>query len=297
LFLIVGFFVWGFTKAEVGSDFKCTYGDEVPFIRRVMEISESKIGYFYSYNLTVGFPEPGIAIHPDTLRNLEIFSEQLRALDSTKSVVTILQIVKDMNQLLHGDDPEFYRVPDSEEGIAECLAICEELGTDLNDWVDEDSTTLRLKVAVDEVNEQAMRAAIDFATEDAGRSFPGAETSIVGLLPSMVSLNRHVSIGLIRSFLVALAIIMLLMMIVFRSVKTGLIAMIPNITPVAIIGGAMGHMSCPLDFMTMTMLPMILGLAVDDTIHFITHATWSTVSSATSAAGGGLDVTTRRETQ
>jgi predicted RND superfamily exporter protein len=61
-------------------------------------------------------------------------------------------------------------------------------------------------------------------------------------------------------------------MIVFGSVKTGLIALIPNITPAIVIGGLMGFMDIPLDSSTVLILPMILGLAVDDTIHFINHS-------------------------
>jgi predicted RND superfamily exporter protein len=76
----------------------------------------------------------------------------------------------------------------------------------------------------------------------------------------------------VRSFLIALVVIMILMMLVFRSVKTGLIGMIPNITPAILVGGFMGLNHVTLDMMTMIVMPMLLGLAVDDTIHFITHA-------------------------
>jgi predicted RND superfamily exporter protein len=60
-------------------------------------------------------------------------------------------------------------------------------------------------------------------------------------------------------------------MLVFGSVKTGLIGMIPNVTPLIVIGGYMGYFQSPLDMMTMTIMPMLLGIAVDDTIHFINH--------------------------
>ena len=62
-----------------------------------------------------------------------------------------------------------------------------------------------------------------------------------------------------------------MLMIAFASVRTGLIGMIPNIAPVIIIGGIMGFCSFYLDMLTMTIMPMILGIAVDDTIHFTNH--------------------------
>lgn len=61
------------------------------------------------------------------------------------------------------------------------------------------------------------------------------------------------------------------MMVVFGSVKVGLIAIIPNISPALAVGAIMGFFNIPLDMITSTIMPMLLGLAVDDTIHFINH--------------------------
>ncbi len=62
-----------------------------------------------------------------------------------------------------------------------------------------------------------------------------------------------------------------MLMVAFESVKTGLIAMIPNVAPVFLVGGVMGFCGYTLDMLTMTVMPMILGIAVDDTIHFTNH--------------------------
>ena len=61
------------------------------------------------------------------------------------------------------------------------------------------------------------------------------------------------------------------MMLVFGSIKTGLIGLIPNVMPAIVVGGLIDWMNYPLDMMTATIMPIILGLAVDDTIHFINH--------------------------
>ncbi len=69
----------------------------------------------------------------------------------------------------------------------------------------------------------------------------------------------------------ALMVISILMMLAFRSVKLGLIGLMPNVVPLIVVGGAMGFFDIPLDFLTVTVAPMILGIAVDDTIHFFNH--------------------------
>ncbi len=84
--------------------------------------------------------------------------------------------------------------------------------------------------------------------------------------------QNYISRGEVVSSLIALVVIGFLIMLVFRSVKTGLIGMIPNVTPVIVVGGIMGYGDIPIDMNTMMIMPVLFGLEVDDTIHFITHA-------------------------
>jgi predicted RND superfamily exporter protein len=58
-------------------------------------------------------------------------------------------------------------------------------------------------------------------------------------------------------------------LVLFRSLKIAIIAMIPNVLPVAFILGVMGWLNIPLDMMTITIAAISLGIAVDDTIHYI----------------------------
>ena len=78
--------------------------------------------------------------------------------------------------------------------------------------------------------------------------------------------------GQIQSFLISVLIIGMILMIVFQSVRIGLIGLIPNLFPTICVGGYMGWSGIPLDMMTACIIPMMLGMAVDDTIHFINHA-------------------------
>lgn len=93
----------------------------------------------------------------------------------------------------------------------------------------------------------------------------------VGSIPQFTVMMQYVARGQMVSFAISLLIIGILMMLVFGSVRIGLIGLIPNITPALVVGGLMGWLGYPLDMMTATIMPMILGLAVDDTIHFINH--------------------------
>jgi uncharacterized protein len=84
-------------------------------------------------------------------------------------------------------------------------------------------------------------------------------------------LNKKIVTGELKSIFAAVIIIGILLIMVFASFKTGLIGMVPNVVPLIFLGGFMGYAGFQLDMMTMTIMPMLIGIAVDDTIHFINH--------------------------
>ena len=144
-------------------------------------------------------------------------------------------------------------------------------GTEAENWVDYDYTTLRISAEVGDFLAKEFEKQWDYLETRTKELFPDAKLGIVGVAVQFSTMSMYITRGQIRSLLIALIIITILMMIVFNSVKTGLIGMIPNIAPAIFAGGLMGYFRTPLDFMTMIIGPMILGLAVDDTIHFINH--------------------------
>jgi predicted RND superfamily exporter protein len=177
-----------------------------------------------------------------------------------------------MNQLLNNNDKKFYKIPDTKNMVAQILLLYEMSGgTEASQWVDNDYTMLRLMVEIKDMDAENIRNTISMLEGISFEYFPDAEFSISGSMPQAAALNYYVATGQIRSFLLALFVIMILLITVFGSVKTGLIGMIPNISPAIAIGGLMGLLNIPLDFMTVTAMPLILGLAVDNTIHFISH--------------------------
>jgi hypothetical protein len=75
----------------------------------------------------------------------------------------------------------------------------------------------------------------------------------------------------IRGFLLAFSVIAALMCFVFQSLKTGLLAMVPNLSPVVLTLGVMGWLDMPLDYVRLLIATVAIGIAVDDTIHHMTR--------------------------
>jgi predicted RND superfamily exporter protein len=178
-----------------------------------------------------------------------------------------------MNQVMHEDDPAYYRIPESRNLTAQLLLLYENAGgTESEYWVDYDYQYLRLSVHLKDIRVQEMTDDFNAVKKMAGELFPNSSINIVGTVPQFIKMIGYITKGQIVSFGLALIVIAMLMMIVFGNVKTGLIAIIPNLTPALVIGGIMGFCDIPLDYSTVLIMPMILGLAVDDTIHFINHS-------------------------
>ncbi|MCR5731555.1 MAG: MMPL family transporter, partial [Sphaerochaetaceae bacterium] len=93
----------------------------------------------------------------------------------------------------------------------------------------------------------------------------------VGKVVQYAAMNGKLVRGSVRSIGVSMIVILILLFFAFTSMKTALIAMIPNVAPVILIGGVMGYANVSLDMITALIMPMILGIAVDDTIHFTNH--------------------------
>lgn len=263
----------GLAFFEVSFDIRKNMGLKVPYVARLDYVSHSEVGALYSYNLVVEFKEEGMARESENLKKLDLLIKEVKGYKLTKRVTSLVEIIKDMNQVLNQGDPEFYKIPETREMVAQIMLLYENAGgKEAEKWIDYDYKRLRFMVDLEDYNSLEVKNELFQLKESAQKLYPDAEISMAGSIAQFTVMQDVVSWGQIISFFVAITVITVLMIIVFGSVKTGLIAMIPNITPALIVGGGMGWAGIPLDMMTITIMPMLLGLAVDDTIHFINHA-------------------------
>jgi hydrophobe/amphiphile efflux-3 (HAE3) family protein len=271
--LIVAVCLAGITRFEVSFDICRTFGLKVPYVNRLYEIGTSRVGSLYSYDVALEFDQPGAAKDPENLRRFEQLVEEVKTFRLTKKTTSLLDIIKDMNQVFHAGDPGFYSIPEDREMIAQLLLLYENAGgAEAEKWVDYDYQRLRLMVEIGDYNSGEAARGLRQIQERGRELFPDAKVLLIGSISQFTVMQDYVTWGQIKSFFIALGLIALLMTVVFGSLKIGLIGMIPNIAPALAVGGIMGFAGIPLDMMTVTVIPMLLGLAVDDTIHFINHS-------------------------
>jgi predicted RND superfamily exporter protein len=276
--LIIAAFIPGLSGISVNMDYFSIMGTRVSYIARLQEMLKSKLGSLYTYTVMISYEGEDAFKDPEQMRNLDALCEDLGSLDLTKisgtrpRVSSVAELVKEMYRALNGDDPAFYTVPDDPDLLAQILFLYEiSGGGDLFNRISENFSTAAVAVELSGYDSNRIAGAIKDAEKAAHARFPQGEVAVVGIIASFVEMNNKIVYGELKSFAGSFLIILLLLALVFGSIRTALVGMIPNVAPVIIIGGIMGYAKIPLDMLTMTVMPMLLGIAVDDTIHFITH--------------------------
>ena len=263
----------GLFKIVPAFDIEQTMGIKVPYVEKVVGVGRSEMGSLYSYDLVIDLADEDAAKQPDNLRRLESLAKVVEGYPLTKRTTSILDILKDLNQTLNEGDEAFYRIPDSEEEVAQMMMLYENAGgSEAEYWVDYDYRRLRLMVEISDFNSAEVEKELNDIDVCAKEIFPGASVTAVGNLPQYNVMMQYLVRGQMLSFIISVLIIGVILMIAFQSVKVGLIGLIPNLMPAVFVGGIMGWVGVPLDMMTATIIPMMLGMAVDDTIHFINHS-------------------------
>lgn len=188
-------------------------------------------------------------------------------------ITSIVDIVKETNQALHGNDPAFYSIPNDRALVAQELLLFENSGSDdLKQIVDSQFSKTRMTVKIPFID-AVYYPPLQDKLEPLMRDMIGdkAQVSSTGLLVMTAKTIYNLIISMINSYLLSITLISLLMMLFLGSVRVGLLSMFSNITPIAITLGFMVLMNVPLDAFTLLIGSIALGLAVDDTIHFMNN--------------------------
>ena len=216
-----------------------------------------------------GLHEPGALAR---LERAMRHSESLR-LDGmpVNKAISIVDVVKETHQALNENRPEFYVLPDERRLIAQELLLFENSGSDdLGDVTDTRFQTARMTVRTRTVDALLYP---DFMDELAVglREILGedVEFAFTGGLALFSRVMGAVIASMARSYVFTLLVITPIMILLIGNLKRGLLSMIPNLIPVYLVLALMGFADIPLDMSTLLIGGVVIGLAVDDTIHFM----------------------------
>ncbi len=272
--------VYGASKIRVDSNLVEIIPESTPLRQTYLLVDEYMSG---TQNMEILFDagKADALKNPKVLNTIEGVQEYLESKypDLVLDTYSLVNVTKDSYKALNEGRPEMYIIPQDPHVLDQTLFLFNNANpSDRRELVSDDYSqsriTVRLRnegsaIYVDIVEE--LRAYIDQAFAPLRNEYPQLDISITGGFALMVQLLDYISWSQIQSFGLALAVISLLLLIVFGSKRVGFIAVFPNLFPIISVFGIMGYLDIALDTDTLLIAPIIIGIAVDDTIHFLTH--------------------------
>ena len=222
------------------------------------------------YSLSSG--RDGGITDPAYLRQVDAFAEWYRGQPEVHHVQAFPDIIKRVNRNLNRDDPAFYRIPDDPELAAQLLLLYEfslPFGADLNDRMDVAKSATRMTVVLEDTSTR------DHLDLDArARHWLRANApQLAGPASGFTMISAHLSSQNVRSMLagtiLATALITLILLLVFRNLRVGLICLVPNFVPAVMAFGLWGYLVGQIGLGGSVVTAIAIGIIVDDTIHFL----------------------------
>lgn len=221
---------------------------------------------------------------PENLRVMNAVEEQIRLLPGVDTALSLTDFLKDMNRAFHADAPEQYRLPDHRRLISQVLLLYDP--DDLKDFVNDafDRTRIAVRISLHRSSEQA--ELIHRIQHILAQTVPPhLQARVTGRAVQDVITIAALVRGQVQSLALAGAVIWAIMFLSLRSLRLGLFSLPPNLFPIALNFGVMGALSIPLNTATGVISAVAIGMAVDNTIHFLSvysekrRAGWSSRDS------------------
>ena len=210
---------------------------------------------------------------PEFLVQLDEIQNWLQQRETLGPINSMADYLKEINQAMNGDDPDFYRLPSTREMTAQFLLLYESSGAneDLSDIKDFENRRTRLVVPVVNMQASVMQAELENIEAYLSENYPRLQAIVTGTMALYTVQDTYISEGMALSFLIALGVITLFFITLFKSVKYGLLSIIPSVLPIVLAGSFAGWLGISLDQSAVIVFAMTMGIAVDDAIHVMSR--------------------------
>lgn len=244
------------------------------FIRQDTESIDESLRGSVSMEVIIDTKKENGLYEPSVLRAIEKASKRIENL-STDKVFTgkawsLVEILKETNQALHGNDKSFYKIPETRDLCAQELFLFSNSGSDdLEDFTDSSFSKARLTVKLPFRDAVAYHEYIQKVDEVLKDELPGISVESTGIAMIYARVIATTIEGMKISYIIAISIVTILMIFLLGNIRVGLLSMVPNLFPIIVITGLAGYLRIPFSLFIMLIGNIVIGLAVDDTIHFM----------------------------
>lgn len=270
---VTGLSLWGFFRMKVDTNF-LSYFDEKTPIRKTTDIIARNLAGASTFYLVVDGKEPDSMKRPELLHAVDRIQSYMESLPGVDKTVSIVGHLKRLHMALNYDDPDSMIVP-ADAGIIEEELLLFSIAHDpaaMERYVNGDYSKMTVFARTSLVGSSEILGTIKKIADYARDVLPAGYTAKpTGTLIVLTHAAESVATGQRDSLLSALGLIFLVMAVLLRSFWAGFLSMLPNIFPIVVVFGIMGFAGISLNIGTSIIACTAIGVAVDDTIHFMTE--------------------------
>ena len=264
LFIVLGF---GITKVEVDSNTVRYFKEDVPW-RKAVNFTQDNISGPAGYEIIVDSNKKDGIKDPKFLNTVDEFYEEFYAkYDDVRQLNSLLQVVKKFNLVLNNSKS----VPDSQNLVAQYLLLYTlslPQGMEINDQMDIDERLFRISASMN-IAQSSKNLEMMTWIEKWWETNSEYTAEINGQTAMFAHMQHDVTQTLIQSITLAIVAVSIMMLIIFRNIRMLPLFVIPNILPIILVVGIMGWLGIYIDIGVAIAGAIIIGVAVDDTIHFL----------------------------
>ena len=226
----------------------------------------------FEYSLSSG-REGGIT-DIDYLHQVDSFAEWLREQPEVSHATSIADVLKRLNQNLHGDVDGSYTLPENSDLAAQYLVLYEfslPVGLDLNNLINFDRSATRMTVVIELMSVREQIELDDRALAWLQKNAPQIQTRATGVtMVGAYSVMRNI-VKMLIGTVIAMSIVSLILIFFFKSIRLGLLSLIPNFLPTIVAMGVWGYFVGTVSIAASIVTAIAFGIIVDDTIHLLSN--------------------------
>lgn len=262
----------GTLSIEVDDNF-VEYFDERYSFRTDADYVQRHLTGLANIEFSVGAEEPGGINEPYYLAKLDDFVQWLRKQEGVVHVNSISDVMKRLNFNMHSNDPSYYQLPKDRKLAAQYLLLYEfslPRGLDINNQLNLDKSASRVTVTLKNLSNNEQLAIERSASQWLQHNTP-SYMHARGASPTIMFANisqRNIN-SMFMGTAVALLLISAILIFALRSIKVGLISILPNLLPAVMAFGLWGILVGKVGLAVSIVSAMALGIIVDDTVHFL----------------------------
>ncbi|WP_018873782.1 RND family transporter [Thioalkalivibrio sp. ALJ16] len=252
---------------EVETDLYAFFQDDHPITQSTRAVEASLSGVM-ALEVVLHGPDWDSLQDPERLRAIQRLQAWLDARPEVDYSLSLPDLVTEMHWAFNEEDPAYRSIPDSSDLVAQYLFIYD--GRDLYDVVDRDFERSRLLLNLNAHGAGEINALMDDLRAHLQAQPPAdMDWDLAGMARLFADQERLLIQGQLHSLYTVAAMLMVLMLWMWRSVPVAVFSMVPNLAPVAMIFALMGVLGIWLDMATAMIASVAIGIAIDDTIHLL----------------------------